>query len=63
MGNVSIQLLILDLIIDLDNVGDSTGVDMQAHDVAMHEAVRICVRYGPTWLLHVQVKDLVCLTR
>ena len=35
---------------DLDNVVDSTGVDMQAHDVAMHETVRNRVGYGPTWL-------------
>ena len=28
----------MDLNIVLDNVVDSTGVDMQAHEVAMHEA-------------------------
>ena len=44
------QLSILDSNIDLDNVVGSTGVDMQAHDVAMHETVRNCVGYGPKWL-------------
>ena len=41
------QLLILDSNIDLENVVDSTGVDMQAHDVAMHETVGNCFGYGP----------------
>ena len=41
------QLSILDSNIDLDNVVDSTGVDIQAHDVAMHETVKKCVGYGP----------------
>ena len=37
------QLLILDSNIDLKNVFDSTGVYMQAHDVAMHEtAEKLC---------------------
>ena len=44
------QLLIVDFNIDLDNVVDSTGVDMQAHDVALHETVRNFVEYGPKWL-------------
>jgi len=40
---VNSQLSILDLNIDLDNVVDSTGVDMQAHAVAMHEtADKLC---------------------
>ena len=47
---MSSQLSILDSNIDLDNVVDSTGVDMQAHDVAMHETIRNCVGYGPKWL-------------
>ena len=47
---MSIQILIMDSNIDLDTVDDSTGVDMQAHDVVMHETVRDCVGYGPKWL-------------
>jgi hypothetical protein len=32
------KLIVLDSNIVLDNVVDSTGVDIQAHEVAMHEA-------------------------
>jgi hypothetical protein len=32
------KLIVLDSNIVLDNVVDSTGVDMQAYEVAMHEA-------------------------
>ena len=44
---MSSQLLILDSNIDLENVVNSTVVDMQAHDVAMHETVINGVGYGP----------------
>ena len=44
------QISILDSNIDLENVVNSSGVDMQAHDGAMHETVRNCVGYGPKWL-------------
>ena len=60
---MSSHLLTLDSNIDLENVVGSTRVDMQAHDVAMHETVTNFVGYGPTWLFHVQVEELVCLTR
>ena len=43
---MSSQLLILDSNIDLENVVVSTGLDMQEHDVAMHENVKHCVGYG-----------------
>ena len=46
-GIVSNQLLLLYSNIVLENVLDSTGVDMLAHDVAMHDFVRNCVGYGP----------------
>ncbi len=32
------KLIVLDSNIVLDTVADSTGVDMQAHEVAMYEA-------------------------
>jgi hypothetical protein len=38
LGIVGNKLIVLDLNIVLDNVVNSTGVDMQAHEVAMHEA-------------------------
>ncbi len=38
LGIAGNKLIVLDLNIVLDNVVDSTGVDMQAHEVAMHEA-------------------------
>ena len=49
-GVVKSQLLILVSNIYLKNVVDSSGVDMQAHDVAMHETVINCVGYAPKWL-------------
>ena len=47
---MSNQLLLLDSNIVMNNVVISTGVDMLAHDVAMHETVGNCVGYGPKWL-------------
>ena len=42
-GNVSNQLSILEQTLTLKNAFDSTGVDMQAHDVAMQEtADKLC---------------------
>jgi hypothetical protein len=38
LGIAGNKLIVLDLNIVLDNVVNSTGVDMQAHEVAMHEA-------------------------
>ncbi len=38
LGIAGNKLLVLDSNIVLDNVVDSTGVVMQAHEVAMHEA-------------------------
>jgi hypothetical protein len=38
LGIAGKKLIVLDSNIVLDNVVDSTGVDMQAHGVAMHEA-------------------------
>ena len=49
-GIVSNHLLVLDLNIVLDNVVNSTGVDMQAHDIAVHATVKNCDGYGPQWL-------------
>ena len=43
---MSNQLSILDSNIDLTNVVNSTGVDMQAHDVAMHETAE---KFGGIW--------------
>ncbi len=38
LGIAGNKLIVLDSNIVLDNVVVSTGVDMQAHEVAMHEA-------------------------
>ncbi len=38
LGIAGNKLIVLDSNIVLDNVVDSTGVDMQAHEVALHEA-------------------------
>jgi hypothetical protein len=38
LGIAGKKLIVLDSKIVLNNVVDSTGVDMQAHEVAMHEA-------------------------
>ena len=38
LGIAGNKLIVLESKIVLDNVVDSTGVDMQAHEVAMHEA-------------------------
>jgi hypothetical protein len=38
LGILGNKLIVLDSNIVLDNVVNSTGVDMQAHEVAMHEA-------------------------
>ncbi len=38
LGIAGNKLIVLDSNIVLDNVVDSTGVDMQAHEVAMHKA-------------------------
>ncbi len=38
LGIAGNKLVVLDLNIVLDNVVNSTGVDIQAHEVAMHEA-------------------------
>jgi hypothetical protein len=38
LGIAGNKLIVLDSNIVLDNVVDSTGVDLQAHEVAMHEA-------------------------
>jgi hypothetical protein len=38
LGIAGNKLIVLDSNIVLDNVVDSTLVDMQAHEVAMHEA-------------------------
>ncbi len=38
LGIAGYKLIVLDSNIVLDNVVDSTGVVMQAHEVAMHEA-------------------------
>ncbi len=38
LGIAGNKLIVLDSNIVLNNVVDSTGVDMQAHEVAMHEA-------------------------
>ncbi len=37
LGIAGNKFIVLDLNIVLDNVVNSTGVDMQAHEVAMHE--------------------------
>ena len=39
MNNAAVKLIVLDSKIDYDNVGESTGVDMHAHEVARHEMV------------------------
>jgi hypothetical protein len=39
MKNAAVKLIILDPQNDYDNVGESTGVDMHAHEVARHEVV------------------------
>jgi len=39
MKNAAVKLIILDPQNDCDNVGESTGVDMHAHEVARHEVV------------------------
>ena len=58
---MSNQLSILDSNIYFVNVVDSTGVDMQAHDVAMHETDdKLC---GIRTKLAIPMRRLVCLTR
>ena len=52
----------------MDNVVDSTGVDMQAHEVAMHEAWAISAtdQWRLRWLNKDPVEVLgqsVCLTK
>jgi hypothetical protein len=37
MKNAAVKLIVLDLNIDYDNVGKSTGVDMHAHEVESNE--------------------------
>ena len=39
MKNAAVKLIVLDSENDYDNVGESTGVDMHAHEVARHEMV------------------------
>ena len=39
MKNAAVKLIVLDSKIDYDNVGELTGVDMHAHEVARHEMV------------------------
>ena len=39
MKNAAVKLIMLDSNIDFDNVGETTGVDMHAHEVARHEIV------------------------
>ena len=39
MKNAAVKLIVLDSENDYDNVGESTGVDMHDHEVAMHEMV------------------------
>ena len=39
MKNAAVKLIVLDSENDYDNVGDYTGVDMHAHEVARHEMV------------------------
>ena len=39
MKNAAVKLIVLDSQNDYDNVGESTGVDMHAHEVARHEMV------------------------
>ena len=39
MKIAAVKLIVLDSQNDYDNVGDSTGVDMHAHEMARHEMV------------------------
>ena len=39
MKNPAVKLIVLDSNIDYNNVGESTGVDVHAHEVARHEMV------------------------
>ena len=39
MKNAAVKLIVLDSKFDHENVGESTGVDMHAHEVASHEIV------------------------
>ena len=39
MKNPAVKLIVLDSNIDYNNVGESTGVDVHAHEVARHQMV------------------------
>ena len=54
MKNAAVKLVVLNLNINYDNVGKSTGVDMHAHKVASHEIVLPRVQNGSS-----KVADLV----
>ena len=57
MKNAAVKLIVLDSNIDYNNVGESTGVDMHAHEVVSYEMVLSMDQNG-SFLIKGKVADL-----
>ena len=57
MKDAAVKLMVLYSIIDYGNVGEPTGVNIHAHEVAMHEMVLLMDQNGSS-LVNVKVMDL-----
>ena len=50
MKYAAVKRIVLDSNINYNNVGESTGVDMHAHEVVMHEMVLPMDQNGSFWI-------------
>ena len=57
MKNAAVKLIVLDSNIDYNDVGESTGLDMHAHEVVRHEMVLPMDQNG-SFLVNGKVADL-----